>query len=90
VDARGTQLAVRGEFEIDHRRHAGEVAQVEAPPGPEIAQAVGDEASAIEYLGLQPLLVRGHPGNLKITEPADLDLARSFLDVPPAAAGKLV
>lgn len=40
---------------------------------------VTDEASAIEALGLNPLLVLGDICNLKITTPQDLVLARFFL-----------
>lgn len=38
-----------------------------------------DEASALEYLGLHPLLVEGDARNIKITRPADLALAEFFL-----------
>ena len=40
---------------------------------------VTDEASAIERLGHQPLLVEGHPDNIKITHPQDLLLAALFI-----------
>ncbi|MBV1922192.1 MAG: 2-C-methyl-D-erythritol 4-phosphate cytidylyltransferase [Pseudomonadales bacterium] len=40
---------------------------------------ITDEASAIERLGKQPLLVEGHPDNIKITHPEDLALAGLFL-----------
>jgi 2-C-methyl-D-erythritol 4-phosphate cytidylyltransferase len=40
---------------------------------------VTDEASALERLGHQPLLVEGHPDNLKITHPQDLPLANLFI-----------
>lgn len=40
---------------------------------------VTDEASAMERLGYHPLLVEGHPDNLKITHPQDLPLAGLFL-----------
>ncbi|MBD1388900.1 2-C-methyl-D-erythritol 4-phosphate cytidylyltransferase [Neiella sp. HB171785] len=40
---------------------------------------VTDEASAIEWLGQQPLLVEGHADNIKITHPEDLALARFYL-----------
>lgn len=40
---------------------------------------VTDEASAIERLGHQPLLVEGHPDNIKITHPQDLPLAALFI-----------
>ena len=39
---------------------------------------VTDEASAIELLGLQPKMVEGLPGNIKITHPGDLQLAELF------------
>ena len=40
---------------------------------------VTDEASALERLGYQPLLVEGHADNLKITHPQDLVLANLYL-----------
>ncbi|MCK5667521.1 MAG: 2-C-methyl-D-erythritol 4-phosphate cytidylyltransferase, partial [Gammaproteobacteria bacterium] len=40
---------------------------------------VTDEAQAIELNGLQPVLVEGHPGNIKITRNNDLALAELFL-----------
>ena len=42
-------------------------------------RAVTDEASAVEALGLRPLLVRGHSDNLKITNPEDGALAAAIL-----------
>ncbi len=41
---------------------------------------VTDEASAIEALGFQPLLVEGRADNIKITRPEDLALARFYLE----------
>jgi 2-C-methyl-D-erythritol 4-phosphate cytidylyltransferase len=41
--------------------------------------AVTDEASAIEAMGLQPLLVRGDARNLKVTWPEDFELAEQLL-----------
>lgn len=41
--------------------------------------AITDEASALERVGLHPLLVEGDARNLKITRPADLTLAEFFL-----------
>ena len=38
-----------------------------------------DEAAAIEGIGLRPRLVAGSPLNLKVTQPADLALARAAL-----------
>ena len=43
------------------------------------AERVTDEASAVEQLGLQPRLVMGSPGNLKVTWPEDLPLAEICL-----------
>ncbi len=43
------------------------------------AGTVTDEAGAIEALGLAPKLVEGDVGNLKITYPADLELAGRIL-----------
>ncbi len=42
-------------------------------------QAITDEASAIELIGASPLLVEGEASNIKITRPADLQLAAFFL-----------
>jgi 2-C-methyl-D-erythritol 4-phosphate cytidylyltransferase len=40
---------------------------------------ITDEASAMEWAGHRPLLVEGHPDNLKITRPGDLGLAAFYL-----------
>lgn len=40
---------------------------------------VTDDASAMELMGLAPLLVEGHADNIKITRPEDLPLARFHL-----------
>lgn len=40
---------------------------------------VTDESSAMEFSGNMPVLVEGRPDNLKITVPADLELARFIL-----------
>lgn len=40
---------------------------------------VTDEASALEFIGHAPRLVESDPGNLKVTYPRDLDLARLLL-----------
>lgn len=51
---------------------------------------VTDEASALERAGHQPLLVEGHPDNIKITHPQDLPLAALFIQqqslLSPASA----
>ena len=41
---------------------------------------VTDEAQAMERAGARPVLVEGSPGNIKITCPEDLALARALLD----------
>lgn len=45
----------------------------------ERGRIVTDEASAVEALGLRPLLVRGHADNVKVTEAADRGLAEAVL-----------
>ena len=40
---------------------------------------VTDEASAVEWVGHAPLMIEGHPGNIKITRPGDLELAAFYL-----------
>lgn len=45
----------------------------------EAGVAVTDEASAMEWTGQRPLLVEGHPDNIKITRPGDLELAAFHL-----------
>ena len=39
-----------------------------------------DEASLVEHLGLEDTVVRGSDSNIKITKPADLELARFLLE----------
>lgn len=41
--------------------------------------AVTDESSAMEQMGMQPIVVKGHPTNIKITEADDLALAAFYL-----------
>jgi len=41
--------------------------------------AITDEASALEYIGLNPKTIAGHPSNIKVTRPEDLELAEFFL-----------
>jgi 2-C-methyl-D-erythritol 4-phosphate cytidylyltransferase len=43
------------------------------------ANAITDDASAVEMLGLSPRLVEGHPRNLKVTLPADIRIAEMYL-----------
>ena len=45
----------------------------------QIGDAVTDEASAIEALGLQPKLVESDMTNLKVTYPRDLEVAAWLL-----------
>ena len=48
-------------------------------------RSVTDEASAIETLGLRPILVRGTADNLKVTDPQDAALAAAILRARGAA-----
>ena len=41
--------------------------------------AITDDASAVEALGLSPKLVEGHPRNLKVTLPRDIQTAEMYL-----------
>ncbi|MGR5456425.1 2-C-methyl-D-erythritol 4-phosphate cytidylyltransferase, partial [Vibrio alfacsensis] len=41
--------------------------------------SITDEASAVEWTGLSPLLVEGRGDNIKITRPEDLALAEFYL-----------
>ncbi|USE33971.1 2-C-methyl-D-erythritol 4-phosphate cytidylyltransferase [Endozoicomonas sp. SCSIO W0465] len=41
---------------------------------------VTDEASAIEYSGKQPVMVKGHADNIKVTRGTDLALASLYLE----------
>lgn len=43
---------------------------------------ITDDASAVEALGLAPLLVEGHPCNLKVTRPDDVRIAEMYLSQP--------
>jgi 2-C-methyl-D-erythritol 4-phosphate cytidylyltransferase len=47
------------------------------------AEHVTDEASAVEALGYKPKLVEGSTKNLKVTFPADLDIADGILKGAP-------
>jgi len=60
-------------FRLGQLRHALEQA-IEA------GQLVTDDASAMELAGWRPLLVEGHPDNIKITQPGDLGLAAFHLE----------
>lgn len=40
---------------------------------------ITDEASAMEFMGTHPLLVKGHWCNLKVTWPSDFDVVEHFL-----------
>lgn len=42
---------------------------------------ITDEASAMEAMGLKPMLVKGRSDNFKITQPEDLDLASFYLAI---------
>jgi len=59
-------------FRLGHLREVLEVALRDG-------YKVTDEASAMEHVGEQPLMVEGHADNLKITRPEDLPLAELYL-----------
>ena len=44
---------------------------------------VTDEASAMEWAGHQPMMLEGRGDNIKITRPADLELAEFYLRSNP-------
>ena len=46
------------------------------------AAVITDDASAIEALGHTPMLVEGHPRNLKVTLPQDIRIAEMYLAAP--------
>lgn len=43
------------------------------------ANAITDDASAIEALGMSPKLIEGHPRNMKVTLPSDIRIAEMYL-----------
>lgn len=51
-------------------------------------QEITDEASAIEYCGLQPQMVMGHYDNIKITHPDDLVMASAIINHQNLSAGQ--
>jgi 2-C-methyl-D-erythritol 4-phosphate cytidylyltransferase len=46
------------------------------------AAAITDDASAVEAIGHAPMLVVGHPRNLKVTLPLDIRIAEMYLAAP--------
>lgn len=50
---------------------------------------VADEASAMEFVGMRPLIVKGLEANLKITTPSDLPLAEYFLEAEAKVASRV-
>jgi 2-C-methyl-D-erythritol 4-phosphate cytidylyltransferase len=46
------------------------------------AAAITDDASAVEAIGHAPMLVEGHPRNLKVTLPLDIRIAEMYLAAP--------
>ncbi|MFZ6674145.1 2-C-methyl-D-erythritol 4-phosphate cytidylyltransferase [Undibacterium sp. Xuan67W] len=58
-------------------RHAALSAALDA------AGEVTDESSAMEAAGHVPMMVKGHPRNLKVTLPSDLALVQSYLAGTP-------
>jgi len=59
---------------------AADVPRRAAGAGVAAVQAVTDEASAVEALGLQPKLVLSESSNFKVTYPQDLLLAELLLN----------
>jgi len=45
-----------------------------------VGRTITDESSAVELAGYAPVLVEGHPDNIKVTRPQDLSLASLFLN----------
>ncbi len=41
--------------------------------------SITDEASALEYCGIMPTMIAGHPSNIKITQPEDLELGKVLI-----------
>lgn len=52
--------------------------------------AVTDEASALEFVGRQPLLVEGSAQNFKVTYPQDFALAQAILQSRIGAPGNVI
>ena len=48
---------------------------------------ITDEASAVELMGFQPLMVEGHRDNIKVTHANDLALAEYYLARQAISAG---
>ena len=46
----------------------------------EKGHTVTDEASAMEFMGAKPRIVKGRPDNIKITQHEDLALANFYLE----------
>lgn len=50
-------------------------------------QVITDEASAIEYSGLQPQMIMGHYDNIKITHPNDIPIASAIMNYQNLSIG---
>ncbi len=50
-------------------------------------QKITDEASAIEYCGLQPQIIMGHYDNIKVTHPDDIAIASAIISHQNLSAG---
>jgi hypothetical protein len=68
------------QLSVGTRAAAAPLESALAAAGPQVS----DEASAFEALGLAPRLVPGSIENLKITWPADFELAERLLASRPA------
>ncbi len=49
-------------------------------PFKKYSEVITDEASAIEFNGLQPQMVMGHYDNIKVTHPNDIIIASAIMD----------
>ena len=54
-------------------------AALDAAQKAKLGDAITDDASAVEAFGLSPKLIEGHPRNLKVTLPADIEIAEMYL-----------
>ncbi|VFP80721.1 Bifunctional 2-C-methyl-D-erythritol 4-phosphatecytidylyltransferase/2-C-methyl-D-erythritol 2,4-cyclodiphosphate synthase [Candidatus Erwinia haradaeae] len=56
----------------------------------DLGKNITDEASALEFCGYQPELIKGHSDNVKITYPEDLALAEAYLSTKVDLSGHIM